>query len=65
MHRTHEETIEVRPQRRGRDVQCPRCGQAMLETDRIVENGFAYIWYECSAEGCMEQWLAKRPAVAG
>jgi hypothetical protein len=37
----------------------------MLETDRIVENGFAYIWYECSAEGCMEQWLAKRPAVAG
>jgi hypothetical protein len=37
----------------------------MVETDRIIENGFAYIWYECGATDCGEQWLAKRPAVAG
>jgi len=37
----------------------------MVETDRIVENGFAYIWYECSEVDCTEQWLAKRPAMAG
>lgn len=59
------ETIPVRPQHKGRDKQCPRCGFTMTETDRVVENGFEYIWYECDAPGCEEQWLAKRPAMAG
>lgn len=65
MHTTHKENTAVRPQRRGQDVSCPRCSSAMVETDRIVENGFAYIWYECSEVDCTEQWLAKRPAMAG
>jgi len=65
MHTNQRETIAVRPQRRGPDVQCPRCDSLMVETDRVIESGFAYIWYECSAEGCTEQWLAKRPAMAG
>lgn len=65
MRTIQRETTAVRPQRRGQDVSCPRCSSAMLETDRIVENGFVYVWYECSAEDCTEQWLVKRPAIAG
>jgi hypothetical protein len=65
MHTIQEENTVVEPQRRRQDVSCPRCSSAMVETDRIVENGFAYIWYECSAPDCTEQWLAKWPATAG
>jgi hypothetical protein len=65
MNTLQTETISVRPQCRGQDMQCPRCGFTMVETDRVIENGFVYIWYECSAAGCTEQWLAKRPAMAG
>ena len=59
------ETIFVRPRRGGQGVQCPRCGSTMVETDRVVENTFLYIWYECTATGCTEQWLTKRPVSTG
>ncbi len=49
--------------RNGRDVfghNCPECGAKMTEVDRASENGFIFIWYECSQAGCGGQWLEKR-----
>ena len=40
---------------------CPDCGCAMTEVDRVHEDGFAYIWYECSQVDCDGQWLDKVP----
>ena len=57
-------TVSVRPQCRGQGVPCPGCGSIMVQTDRIVENGFVCTWYGCTAAGCTEQWLAKRLAPA-
>jgi hypothetical protein len=37
----------------------------MAEADRVVEGEYLYIWYECSAVACDEQWLSKRPVQAG
>ena len=34
---------------------CPNCGRMMAEVDRINENGFSFIWYECIKDGCDEQ----------
>jgi len=65
MHTVEREAIAAETQQGVHEVPCPRCGSTMVETDRIVENGFAYIWYECSAADCTEQWLSKRPAMAG
>jgi len=59
------EALSVRPRRGGRDIECPRCGSTMVETDRVVENSFLYVWYECGTTGCSEQRLTKRPARAG
>ena len=39
---------------------CPECGAEMVELDRAGENGFIFIWYECSRAGCGGQWLEKR-----
>jgi hypothetical protein len=39
---------------------CPECGAAMVEFDRLVEDGAMFIWYACTREGCTGQWLAKR-----
>jgi hypothetical protein len=36
----------------------------MMEADRVAEGGYMYIWYECSAAACDEQWLAKTPVRA-
>ena len=44
---------------------CPKCGSKMAEVDRVVENGFSYVWYECMGAGCNEQFLDKRRAAAG
>ncbi len=44
---------------------CPECDSPMQEIDRVAENGLLYIWYECSAMGCDEQWLSKRSALTG
>ena len=41
---------------------CRKCGAAMVEADRITENGCTYIWYECRSFGCGEQWLTKKAA---
>jgi hypothetical protein len=39
---------------------CPECGGSMTEVERVNENGFAYIWYECSQIDCDGQWLEKK-----
>jgi predicted RNA-binding Zn-ribbon protein involved in translation (DUF1610 family) len=49
--------------RTGQDVfghNCPECGAKMTEAERVSENGFLFIWYECSRAGCGGQWLEKR-----
>ena len=38
---------------------CPQCGAAMLEADRLREDGALYVWYVCSKEDCDGQWLSK------
>jgi len=39
---------------------CPQCGSAMAEAERINENGFSFVWYECIRADCDGQWLEKR-----
>jgi hypothetical protein len=41
---------------------CPECGGVMSEVARVNENGFAFIWYECSQANCDGQWLEKLTA---
>ena len=41
---------------------CPECGGQMTEIDRVNENGFAFIWYECTQPNCDGQCLAKMSA---
>ena len=43
---------------------CPACGGMMRETDRVIENGSLYVWYDCPQAQCDEQWLDRRPAKA-
>ena len=38
---------------------CPDCGAKMSETDRVVENGSIFVWYECENANCDGQWLQK------
>ncbi len=60
MDTTYPETIGSRPQQTERVRVCPKCGLAMVETDRAAEGDYLYIWYECSGAACDEQWLSKR-----
>ena len=39
---------------------CPECGAAMIEFDRLMEDGAVFIWYTCSEGDCTGQWLAKK-----
>lgn len=39
---------------------CPECGAAMVEFDRLTENGAVFIWYACTREDCTGQWLSKK-----
>lgn len=39
---------------------CPECGAAMAEFDRLVEDGAVFIWYACTRDACMGQWLTKK-----
>jgi hypothetical protein len=39
---------------------CPECGAAMVEFDRLAEDGAVFTWYACTREGCTGQWLTKR-----
>jgi hypothetical protein len=34
---------------------CPGCGQAMSEVDRVNNDGFTFVWYECNEPGCIRQ----------
>lgn len=48
------ETMNKRP--------CPGCGGAMAEVERVNENGFLFVWYECMQADCGGQWLEKKAA---
>ena len=39
---------------------CPECGAAMVEFDRLTEDGAMFIWYACTHEDCAGQWLSKK-----
>lgn len=39
---------------------CPECGAAMVEFDRLTEDGAVFIWYSCTREDCTGQWLSKK-----
>ncbi|MGE5295635.1 MAG: hypothetical protein ACM3VT_12465 [Solirubrobacterales bacterium] len=39
---------------------CPECGAAMIEFDRLVQDGAIFTWYACSHEDCTGQWLTKK-----
>lgn len=39
---------------------CPTCKCAMAEVDRVNENGYSFIWYECMRDNCDGQWLEKK-----
>ena len=39
---------------------CPECGAAMVEFDRLTEDGAVFIWYACMREDCTGQWLSKK-----
>ena len=39
---------------------CPKCGAAIVEFDRLTEDGAVFIWYACTREDCTGQWLSKR-----
>lgn len=61
MDTTYPQDVGRRPQQAARARLCPRCGEAMIEADRVVEGGYLYIWYECGESGCDERWLARMP----
>jgi hypothetical protein len=39
---------------------CPNCTTVMAPVDTIHENGFLFVWYECSSANCGGQWLDKK-----
>jgi hypothetical protein len=39
---------------------CPQCHGEMAEVERVNENGFSFIWYECMRVDCDGQWLEKK-----
>ena len=39
---------------------CHNCRGAMAEVDRVSENGFSFIWYQCMRANCDGQWLEKK-----
>jgi hypothetical protein len=57
------ETVAVAVRKQSFEVMnkhmCPNCRGAMVEVDRIRENGYSFIWYECVRPGCDGQWLEK------
>jgi hypothetical protein len=62
-----EEKMEagvIRPSKMTNERLCPGCGGAMAEVERVNENGFLFIWYECTLADCDGQWLEKKVANA-
>lgn len=43
---------------------CPECGAAMSESERVLENGAVFVWYNCNRDNCSGQWLQKTPQQA-
>ena len=41
---------------------CPVCGAFMVEEDRVMDGGMAYVWYACSKSGCGGQKLSQLSA---
>ena len=39
---------------------CPQCNTDMIVAEQCRENGFLFIWYECTRDGCDGQWLEKK-----
>jgi hypothetical protein len=50
--------IKVFPETKNQ-YHCPVCGVEMVETDRIIENKYSFVWYKCSADKCNGQWFEK------
>ena len=39
---------------------CSQCNAGMIAAEQCRENGFSFIWYECTRDGCDGQWLEKK-----
>jgi len=39
---------------------CPECGAAMVEVDRLSDDGAVFIWYACAWEECTGQSMSKK-----
>lgn len=44
---------------------CPVCGAAMVQVDKLKEDGHIFIWLECSKRECEGQWLQKKSLFGG
>jgi hypothetical protein len=38
---------------------CPECGGNMAEIERCNQDGFIFIWYNCTTSNCLGQWLER------
>jgi len=47
------------PQKENRRI-CPQCNADMIVAEQCRENGFLFIWHECTRDGCDGQWLEKK-----
>ena len=52
-------TIKPRVERMKQPA-CPDCGERMVEVERVKEERYFYIWYECARQNCNGQWLEKK-----
>lgn len=43
---------------------CPQCRSVMAEVESVNEDGFSFVWYECTRADCDGQWLEKRAVSA-
>jgi hypothetical protein len=43
---------------------CPECGSIMAEVDSVSENGYLFVWYQCTRADCDGQWLQKTAILA-
>jgi len=38
---------------------CPQCNADMIAAEQCRENGYLFVWYECTRDSCDGQWLKK------
>ena len=36
---------------------CPKCGYSMIESDRLREAEYTFIWFRCGKNDCLGQWF--------